>query len=302
MTSTARLVRAIVVSVAGLAWIGNGSISRVAAAAQSRTPPAPTPRAQAPRDVTGYWVSVVTEDWHWRMVTPRKGDYTSLPLNAEGRRLADRWDPALGSSSGQACQAFGAAAIMRVPGRVRIAWEDDATLKIDTDAGTQTRRFFFGRQASRGWRVNARGEIEWFEVGRDAPVPAVPRSWQGYSVAGWELAPDPGAVRNAVFFAGGLGTGPDGAGTVVPGRYGSLHVVTTLMKPGWLRRNGVPYSEGARLTEDYDFRTEDDGTEWFTVTTVVEDPKYLLAPFVTSTDFRKEADGTKWRPTSCSAY
>ncbi|HLG56730.1 MAG TPA: hypothetical protein VI485_15430 [Vicinamibacterales bacterium] len=302
MTSTMHRAPVIVAMVVALGWMANAPMSGVAVV-QGQTPPAPpTPRAQAPRDITGYWVSVVTEDWHWRMVTPRKGDYTSLPLNQEGRRVADRWDPAKSPAGDEACQPFGAAAIMRVPGRVRIGWEDDVTLKVDSDAGTQTRRFRFGRQASRGWRVNPRGEIEWFDVGRDAPVPTVPRSWQGYSVAGWDLAPDPGVVRNPAFFAGGLGTGPDGAGTVVPGRYGSLHVVTTLMKPGWLRRNGVPYSEGARLTEDYDFRTEDDGTEWFTVTTVVEDAKYLSAPFVTSTDFRKEADGTKWRPTTCSAY
>lgn len=261
----------------------------------------PSPRAQAPRDITGYWVSIVSEDWHWRMVTPRKGDYTSVPLNDEGRRVADAWDPASDSKAGDACKAYGAAAIMRVPGRVRITWENDTTLMLETDAGAQTRRFLFDRAARRGWRVNARGEVEWFETGRDAPVPSRPPAWQGYSVAGWEIAPDPAAVRAPVFFPGGLGTGPDGAGIVVPGRFGSLHVVTTRMKPGYLRQNGVPYSDAARMTEDFDFRTEDDGTEWFTVTTVIEDPKYLSAPFVTSTDFRKEPDGSKWRPAPCSA-
>ena len=92
------------------------------------------------------------------------------------------------------------------------------------------------------------------------------------------------------------------AGVTVPGKFGSLHVVTTKLKAGYLRANGVPYSDAARVTEDFDFRTEDDGTEWFTVSTTVEDPKYLSAPFVTSTDFRKEADGSKWSPTSCAAY
>jgi hypothetical protein len=105
-----------------------------------------------------------------------------------------------------------------------------------------------------------------------------------------------------VFFAGGLGTSPDGAGTIVPGRFGSLHVVTTQLRAGYLRANGIPYSEAARVTEDYDFWTDDDGAEWFTVSTTVEDPKYLSAPFVTSTDFRKEPDGSKWRPASCAAY
>jgi hypothetical protein len=89
---------------------------------------------------------------------------------------------------------------------------------------------------------------------------------------------------------------------MAPGRFGSLHVVTRHLRAGYLRRNGVPYGEGARVTEDFDFRTEDDGTEWFTVNTVVEDSTYLSAPFVTSTDFRKEPDGSKWRPTTCAAY
>jgi len=258
-------------------------------------------RAESPRDITGYWVSVVSEDWHWRMVTPRKGDYASLPLNERGRAAADAWNPAT-EKPADACKPFGAAAIMRVPGRVRISWADASTLLIETDAGQQTRRLQFGQLATRGWRVTRRGEIEWFEEGRDAPPPAGPVTWQGYSAARWDLASDPSAVRNAVFFAGGLGTGPDGAGVVVPGKYGSLHVVTTKLKSGYLRWNGVPYSDAARVTEDYDFRTEDDGTEWFTVTTTVEDPAYLAAPFITSTDFRKEPDGSKWRPASCAAY
>ena len=58
-------------------------------AAAQRSGPAPaSPRASAPIDLTGYWVAVVSEDWRHRMATPRKGDYESLPLNAEGRRVA----------------------------------------------------------------------------------------------------------------------------------------------------------------------------------------------------------------------
>jgi len=52
--------------------------------AQSRTP-----KAAAPVDLTGYWVSIVTEDWRWRMVTPIKGDFASIPINAEARKVAD---------------------------------------------------------------------------------------------------------------------------------------------------------------------------------------------------------------------
>ena len=105
-------------------------------------------RAQAPRDITGYWVSVVSEDWHWRMVTPRKGDFTSLPLNDEGRRVANAWDPSK-EKPADACKPFGAPAIMRVPGRVHVTWADDATLRIDTDAGQQTRRLHFGKLAAK---------------------------------------------------------------------------------------------------------------------------------------------------------
>src|SRR5207247_6735389 len=66
--------------------------------------PPPTARLQAPIDLTGYWVSVVTEDWRWRMLTPPKGDYSSLPLNDEGRKVADGWDPAKDEASGNACR------------------------------------------------------------------------------------------------------------------------------------------------------------------------------------------------------
>src|SRR6516164_1815309 len=59
-----------------------------------------TAKAGAPVDLTGYWVSLVTEDWRYRMVTPPKGDYPSIPLNAEGRRVADAWDPAKDEAAG----------------------------------------------------------------------------------------------------------------------------------------------------------------------------------------------------------
>src|ERR1051325_3055069 len=96
--------------------------------------PAPTPRSQAPIDLTGNWVSIVTEDWRFRMVTPPKGDYASVPLNPAARAVADKWDPAKDEADGNACKSYGAAAIMRVPGRLHISWQDDTTLKIETDA------------------------------------------------------------------------------------------------------------------------------------------------------------------------
>jgi len=216
--------------------------------------PPPSPRDAAPIDLTGFWVSVVTEDWRWRMLTPPKGDYTSVPLNAEGRRVADTWDPANAGADG--CKAYGAAGIMRMPGRLRISWDGDSTLAIETDAGQQTRRLDFDGPA------DTDGEA----------------TRQGYSVAEWE-------------FVGGRGRG---AGP----RPGSLKVVTTNLLPGYLRKNGVPVSENAVVTEHFD-RHAAYGTEWFTVTTIVEDPQYLSQAFVTSTHFKQEPDGTKWDPAPC---
>ena len=78
-------------------------------------------------------------------------------------------------------------------------------------------------------------------------------------------------------------------------------MVPTNLLPGYLRKNGVPYRADATVTEYYDRFSEPNGDEWFTVTTVVNDPEYLATAFVTTTDFKKEADGSRWNPTSCSA-
>ncbi len=123
-----------------------------------------TAEAGAPIDLVGSWVSVVSEDWRVRMVTPPRGYYESVPLNPEGRRVADSWDPEEDEANGQACKAYGAAAIMRVPGHLRIRWEDPNTLRMDTDAGIQTRLFHLSPSTP--------GEL----------------SWQGHSLAEWEYA------------------------------------------------------------------------------------------------------------------
>jgi hypothetical protein len=222
--------------------------------------PPPTPRAAAPIDVTGNWVSVVTEDWRWRMMAPKKGDYTGVPLSTEGRRLADTWEPSQLPTNG--CKAYGAAAIMRVPTRLRIGWENDATLKIETDAGLQTRLLHFDKLQK----------------------PAGERTWQGYSAAEWERINQPG----------GLGVSLQQA----PPRTGTLKVVTTDLRAGYLRKNGVPYSEDTRVTEYLD-RVSAYGTDWLTVLTIVEDPRYLDQQFITSTHFKREADGSKWAPSPC---
>src|SRR5690349_7317495 len=102
-----------------------------------------TAKAASPADLTGYWVSVVTEDYRWRMVTPLKGDAASVPINDAARKIVDAWDPAKDDAAGLQCKSYGAPAIMRVPGRLHITWQDDNTLKIDTDSGMQTRLFHF---------------------------------------------------------------------------------------------------------------------------------------------------------------
>src|ERR1700704_1029525 len=115
----------------------------------ARAPPQ-APKAAAPIDVTGYWVSVVTEDWRYRMVTPTKGDYQGVPMTPAARAIADTWDPAKEEASGDVCKSYGAPALLRVPGRLHITWQDDQTLRMDADAGKQTRMFHFGPSTSSG--------------------------------------------------------------------------------------------------------------------------------------------------------
>src|SRR4051812_16417143 len=86
-----------------------------------------TAKAAAPFDITGYWVSEITEDWKWRMF-PMKGDYAGLPLNPEGKKVADMWDPAKDEAAGEQCKGYGAPTVMRNPGRFHMTWADDQTL------------------------------------------------------------------------------------------------------------------------------------------------------------------------------
>ena len=236
-------------------------------------PSAPA-RAIAPADFTGYWVSIVTEDWRWRMMTPAKGDYASVPLNAEGTRIADAWDPAKDEAAGELCRSYGAPAIMRVPGRLHITWQDDNTLRIDTDAGTQTRLFRF--TASDPKSGSDPGNPKSGSDSANEPT------WQGQSIALWE----PG------------GGGRRGAAPILAG---SLKVVTTGLRPGYLRKNGVPYSANTILTEYYNAAHEDNGDSWLIVTTVVQDPQYLNGRFFTSSHFKKLPGASGWKPTPCAA-
>lgn len=232
-----------------------GCLAAVAAQAQGRGGAAPAAaKATAPVDLTGYWVAFVSEDWRYRMVTPQKGDYRGVPLTAEGTRVANMWNPT--AAEPEPCKAYGAPAILRIPGRLHIVWQDDNTLRLDTDAGTQTRLFRFGA----------------------APAAAGAATWQGSSTARWERA--------------GRGAGAGGGG--------SLTVITTNARAGYLRRNGVPYSENAIVTEYFDVAPHPSGGQLLIVTTVVEDPRYLQRPYIVSSHFKKETDGSKWDPSPCT--
>jgi hypothetical protein len=250
------------VAVAVGAWLAPTLEAQRGRGGQPAGPP-PIPRAAAPIDLTGYWVALITDDWRWRMVTPPKGDVLYLPVNAEGRRVAETWDPAKDEAAGEQCKGYAAPSLMHLPGRLHVSWQNDTTLVVEADAGTQTRVFHFGGAA---------------------PQDATP-SWQGYSIAQWEFD----------------GPGPGRRGRpAAPPRHGSLKVVTTKLKPGYFRKNGVPYSANAVLTEYFTTLT-DEGVDYLVVTNFLEDPQYLAQPYVRSVQFKKQADSKGWSPTTCSA-
>ena len=228
-------------------------------------PPA-TPRAGAPIDVTGNWVSLITDDWVYRMITPAKGDYSYIPLNAEGKRTADGWDPARDEAAGEECKAYSAPSIMRLPSRLQISWQDDNTLKLDIDTGMQTRLFHFNQ--------------------RDAQSA---RSWQGWSNASWQFS---GTTEQ--FYPG-----PTSLGQIK--RAGTLRVDTNNLRAGYLRKNGVPFSENAFMTEYYNLVVEDDGSQYLVIQLYVADPKYLTGHWVRTVQFKRERDASKRNPTPCSA-
>ena len=217
--------------------------------------PRPTPRDAAPVDFTGTW-----DASHHRTgaadARAAKGDYARSLESAGGRSRG--LDPARDAAAGEQCRGYGAPAVMRLPGRVRISWESDTVMKLETEAGSQTRLFTFGAQPP-----------------QQAP------GWQGTSAAFWQPA--------------GGGGGRRGGGAASRG--GSLRVVTTGLRPGYLRRNGVPYSANARLTEYYN-RANEARRRFLVVTTLVEDPTIERA-VVTSTPFKKVAPLRRGKPGPC---
>ena len=235
---------------------------------RGEAPPA-TGRTAAPVDLTGTWVSVVTEDWRARMLPPVKGDYETVDqvMTPQARKVADSWQPSMDGR----CEAFGVGGVMRIPGRLRISWQDDLTLKIETEAGAQTRLLRFLTAGASGGTAAA----------------APPRTLQGTSVAEWQR----GGGQQDAFLGRGVGT----TGT----RWGGLKVTTTNLLAGWLRPNGVPYSERTTVTEHFTRFTHPVAGDWFVVTTVVDDPVYLTGPFITSTNFKKEPNDSKFKPAPC---
>jgi hypothetical protein len=237
-----------------------------------------TAKAAAPVDLTGYWVSVVTEDWRYRMVTPKKGDHPSIPLNAEGVRVADSWDPAKDEAAGEQCKAYGAAGVMRAPGRIHITWQDDNTLKVEADFGTQTRVFHFNPPPRAARLDYSNATLLPGEVAKlDAPT-GTEASWQGYSAATWTIMGGTGNYR----------------------RGGNLRVVTTRLKPGYYWKNGMPYSGNAVLTEYFRVFQLPDKSTWIRLSQIVEDPEYLNQPYIVNYHFKKLPDGALWKPTPCS--
>jgi hypothetical protein len=251
--------------------------------------PPPTGKSAAPWDPTGYWVSQIVDEWRFR-VSPIKGDILYMPLNNQARQVANAWDPDKDEAEGKQCKAYGAIGLMQRPGRLHITWTDDNTLKIDADAGTQTRIFHFGPPPGATPQVDIQGLPPESVVAAQqrAAQPTGPPSLQGYSVANWE---GPG-------FGGGGGRG-FGARPAGPPKTGTLKVVTTNMTPGYLRKNGVPYSDKAVLTEYVNFLDGQQGEKYISVTALVEDPVYLNGPFLRTYEFKKLPDANGWDPTPC---
>lgn len=229
-------------------------------------------RDQAPYDLSGYWVSLITQNWRLRMVVKGPGDYIGVPINAAAYKAANAWTPAAAEAAAKDCAAYGGAIIMWLPERLHISWLDANDLRVDTDAGMQTRLLHFVSA-----RAGAGGG------GQTAAPPQPPTdiapSRQGYSVARWVL-PAPGEVNRA--------------------GQGSIQVTTDHMLPGLFTKNGIPYDGDTKKTEWWDLRKEGSGEQWLQISTTVVDPHYLTRPYVYDPIFQKEADSSKWDPTPCS--
>lgn len=226
-----------------------------------------SPRESAPvnlagQSLEGQWVSIVNEDWLWRMRVPEKGDFASIPYNERAAAAGDSWDESMANS----CLAYGAAGIMRQPLRFRLIWESDSVISLETDFGQQSRRFIFN----------------------EAAIADTSPSLQGYSMASWELDEpiERGFFGTVLSYEERL-------------QYGSLKIETSHLTAAWLRTNGAPVSDSATVTELFDVFKGPDGSDWMVVTVIVHDPVYLNEDFITSSHFRRESDLSAWDPRPC---
>lgn len=286
---------------AALVWIAASSTTDAQGRGRGGAPP--TARSVAPIDMTGYWTAVITEDWHVRMLTAPKGDFGSgapgaienpgvgaiglgpnpsedgnIPYNTTGAQAALKWDPARDEAEGNACKAYGAPGLMRLPTHLRISWQDDNTLKMEADYGSQTRLFHFGPPPDAGQLDFGNATFVPPRAQKVEPPAGVEPSWQGHSIASWTIM-------------GGRGNFARG---------GSLKVVTTRLKPGYYWKNGMPYTGNAVLTEYFRVMELPDRSQWIRFTQIVDDPEYLTQPWIVNYQFKKLPDGAKWNPTPCS--
>jgi hypothetical protein len=246
---------------------------------------------------------VITEDWHVRMLMPSKGDFGSgaagtienpgvgfigagpnpsaqgnIPYRAAAAQAAMKWDPAKDEAEGNACKAYGAPGLMRLPTHLHITWQDENTLKIEADSGTQTRLFHFGPPPDPGRLDFGNATFVPPQVQKVEPPAGVEPSWQGYSMASWTIM--------------------GGSGNFARG--GSLKAVTTRLKPGYYWKNGMPYTGNAALTEYFRVMELPDRSQWIRFTQIVDDPDYLTQPWIVNYAFKKLPDGSKWNPTPCA--
>jgi len=298
-----RRVAALYAVTASLLWLAAPSVVQAQGGRGGRGGPPPTAKASAPIDLTGYWTAVITEDWHVRMLAAPKGDFGTgaagavgipgskpvgvganpsddgnIPFKTKGAQAALQWDPAKDEADGNQCKAYGAAGIMRQPTHLHITWQDDNTLKVEADFGTQTRVFHFAPPAPQGRMNFVNGLYVPPEAQKMEPPAGVEPSWQGYSIASWTIMGGEGHFE----------------------RGGSLKVVTSHLKPGYYWKNGMPYTGNAVLTGNFRVHELPDGSAWIDLSQMVEDPEYLTQPFMVIYHFKKLPDGSKWKPTPCS--
>lgn len=257
----------------------SGSMAEPAPSAE----PSSSARARAPYDLTGYWVSVVTQDWRFRMLLPGKGEYAGIPINLAAKQFADAWSPDADEATGQQCKAYGVGALMRIPERLHITWADENTLKVETDAGGQTRYLRFAPSAA-----------------DNAAAPTL----QGLSIATWEFPRITGRISMggdpAIRGPGANLLKTPGARAPAAATFGTLKVTTGNAAPGYLRKNGLPYGSQMTMTEYWDLRRTDDGGQWLAIATELDDPQYLQSPYAFAPNFKKEPNGAKWDPSPCT--